>query len=100
MAPRRRTSCSWSTHARRSTVAATRARQTKVLVGAHETDERPAADDCVRNDDAPRDLRVEPIVPETFAALLGLALTILVALEVHKLWRRRRPIEGRAAPDQ
>ncbi len=37
-----------------------------------------------------RILRVAPIPVETFAALLGLALTILVALELHKLWRRRR----------
>lgn len=41
-----------------------------------------------------RVLRVEPVDLTTFVTLLGLALTLLVAMEIHKWWCRVRLING------
>ena len=42
-------------------------------------------------------LHIQPVSPQHWAELLGLAVTILVAMEVHKvLWQRRNAKTGRA----
>ncbi len=44
-------------------------------------------------------LRIEPVSPLVFVAMLGLALTVFAAMEIHKwTWRLRATRQGRARP--
>lgn len=37
-------------------------------------------------------LKIEPVDFRTFATMFGLAVTVFLAMEVHKWWRKRRPV--------